>query len=219
MEANKGQREADLIKNGQHPIGIDEVGRGCLAGPVYAAAVALNYDKLHALDPKYKKLIRDSKTLSAKQRQSILEPIRSIAIEYAIAQSRVREIEALGIVPATFLAMARAQQGLQGRYDLVLIDGNQTNPQLTLPQEPIIGGDGLVFAIAAASILAKEERDACMRLADQDYPGYGFADHVGYGTKSHLTALAAHGITPLHRRNFAPISRYVEQHGQLGTPG
>lgn len=214
MSETKGQIERAHLDLGLRLLGIDEVGRGCLAGPVYAACVALDYDRVWQLDRKTQSLIRDSKKLSAKQRQSVLPLLAEVCLESAIASASAREIEKLGIVPATFLAMSRCFLQLKGRYDLLLIDGNQKNPQIPLDQECIIGGDGLSFAIAAASILAKEERDAFMRHAASEYPDYAFQENVGYGTKSHLNALAAHGITPLHRRNFAPISRMVAVHAQ-----
>lgn len=205
----KGQLENKLLLDRHTIIGVDEVGRGCIAGPVYAAAIILDYDKLNSLDPKHKSLIRDSKKLSPLQRQRILPVLHEIQRTSSVQFSSVREIERLGIVEATFLAMKRAFEALTIAGDLLLIDGNQKNPLIPLKQQAIIGGDGSCFAIAAASILAKESRDEHMRLMAQEYPAYHFQDNVGYGTKSHLTALAEYGITPLHRRNFAPISQYA----------
>ncbi len=207
----KGAIERSAIRAKKRPIGVDEVGRGCLAGPVYASVVALDYDKVHSLDEKTQGLIRDSKALSHKQRQKILPVIHEVALEYGIGFSTAREIEQIGIVPATFLAMRRAYDALKDPYDLLLIDGNQKHPNMPMEQMTIVGGDALCFAIAAASILAKEARDAFMREAHESYPEYGFADHVGYSTKVHLEALKSHGITPLHRRNFAPIKDMVLQ--------
>lgn len=209
--SSKGLLEQELHKSGLKILGVDEVGRGCLAGPVYAAFVALDYEALQGLDPSLRLLIRDSKTLSKAQRQKIIPTLHAICREWAVGKSTVREIEEMGIVPATFKAMARAYSELKQGYDRVLIDGKQTNPFIDLPQQAVIGGDGLCFAIAAASILAKEARDDFMRQASLDFPAYDFGENVGYGTKSHLTALEESGITPLHRRNFAPIQRYAEQ--------
>jgi len=207
--AEKGYFESQARDQGISMVGVDEVGRGCIAGPVYAAAASLNYEKLFQLDKKQLHLIRDSKTLSSAQRQQILPIIESIALDYAIGIATVADIESDGIVPATFTAMRRALAQVHGSYDLLLIDGRSPLPSYSGQQRAIIKGDSLVYAIAAASILAKEARDKHMREADLDYPGYGFAKHVGYNTKQHLDALDEIGICPLHRRNFAPIRTYV----------
>ncbi len=205
-KVSKGRLEAQYRRQNLRILGVDEVGRGCLAGPVYAACAAIDYQKLAKLDSRTKGLIRDSKTLSRRQRQSILPTLHSICSEQTIGIASVEEIETDGIVSATFRAMHRAFSDLQDSYDLLLIDGKHTNPLIDIPQETVIGGDGLCFAIAAASIIAKEARDSFMHAAAKTYPDYGFIDNVGYGTKTHLEALLVHGITPLHRRNFAPIS-------------
>lgn len=201
----KGALEAAYSKNGLRLLGIDEVGRGCLAGPVFAAAVSIDYVKLQKLDDPSRKLIRDSKTLSHRQRQKAIPLIFDICTEWSVGRADVKEIESEGIVKATFHAMNRAYMNMKKDYDLILIDGNQTNPFISLEQKTIIGGDGLCFSIAAASILAKESRDKFMRDLSLEFPEYDFAQNVGYGTKSHLTALKKFGITPAHRRNFAPI--------------
>lgn len=205
----KGQLEARYLRDNVRILGVDEVGRGCLAGPVYAACASLDYKLLANLDRRTKLLIRDSKTLSARQRQSILPLIDSICQEKSIGIASVQEIEHDGIVSATFRAMQRAYGALTGRYDLLLIDGKHKNPFIEIEQLSVIGGDGLCFAIAAASIIAKEARDSFMREAADAYPQYGFPENVGYGTKTHLEALSRYGITPLHRRNFAPISELL----------
>ena len=205
----KGAIEKKSLKDDRRLIGVDEVGRGCLAGPVYAAVAALDYYKIDDLDATTRDLIRDSKKLSTKQRQKILPVLDQVCIEWGVGSASAREIEALGIVPATFLAMKRAYLMLNESYDLLLIDGNQKHPDMPMEQMTVVGGDALCYAIAAASILAKEARDTVMREAHLLYPQYGFGDHVGYGTKSHLQALEEHGITPLHRRNFAPIRNMV----------
>ncbi len=211
----KGDIEKRAIKANRKPIGVDEVGRGCLAGPVYASVVALDYEKIESLDEKTKGLIRDSKALSHKQRQKILPVIHEVSLEYGVGFSTAREIEQLGIVPATFLAMRRAYDKLKSPYDLLLIDGNQKHPNMPMEQMTVVGGDALCFAIAAASILAKEARDEFMRAAHEQYPVFGFADHVGYLTKAHMEAIKSHGITPLHRRNFAPIKDMVLSEREL----
>lgn len=213
----KGQIERDLLEQDLRILGVDEVGRGCIAGPVYAACVHLDYAALKKLKAPERALIRDSKTLSTAQRQKIIPVLHTICKEWAIAASSVAEIEELGIVPATFQAMLRAYEGMRESYDVLLIDGKQKNSMLPIRQEAIIGGDGLCFSIAAASILAKEARDDFMRAAAASFPAYHFSDNVGYGTKSHLTALESDGITPLHRRNFAPVQRYAEL-GHYWTP-
>jgi ribonuclease HII len=208
--SNKGSIEQSFIKQGLKILGVDEVGRGCIAGPVYAACVSLDYDALKDLDTKTRTLIRDSKTLSTAQRQRVIPILHIVCRDWAIGFSTVTEIEEQGIVPATFRAMLRAYEAMKETHDLLLIDGKQLNPLLAIRQEAIIGGDGLCFAIAAASILAKEARDDFMRQAALNFPHYDFHENVGYGTKSHLTAMEARGITPLHRRNFAPVTRYAE---------
>ncbi|HET9238744.1 MAG TPA: ribonuclease HII [Oligoflexus sp.] len=208
--SKQGSIERSFIKQGLKILGVDEVGRGCIAGPVYAACVSLDYDALKDLDTKTRALIRDSKTLSSAQRQRILPVLHIVCRDWAVGVSTVTEIEEQGIVPATFQAMLRAFEAMKETHDLLLIDGKQLNPMLPIRQEAIIGGDGLCFAIAAASILAKEARDDFMRQAALNFPHYDFHENVGYGTKSHLTAMEARGITPLHRRNFAPVTRYAE---------
>ncbi len=208
-DISKGLLEQQLISQGLIIVGCDEVGRGCLAGPVYAAAVVIDYGCLWALEEKDRKLIRDSKTLSTRQRKAILPVLNNVMTHHSIASSNVNEIEEMGIVKATFLAMHRAYLALEITADKLLIDGNQTNPFISIDQISIIGGDSSCFAIAAASILAKEARDDYMRELSASFPEYQFQDNVGYGTKSHLTALYKYGITPFHRRNFAPIHALV----------
>jgi len=201
----KGLIEKKNLQKDRRVIGVDEVGRGCLAGPVYAAVAALDYYKIDDLDETTRDLIRDSKKLTSKQRQKILPVLEEVCVEWGLGHATEREIESLGIVRATFLAMKRAYLNLTESYDLLLIDGNQKHPDMPMEQLTVVGGDALCYAIAAASILAKEARDAVMRAAHEHYPQYGFGEHVGYGTKSHLQALQEHGITPLHRRTFAPV--------------
>ncbi len=204
-----GSLEKKLLKSHQNGAiaGVDEVGRGCLAGPVYAACAILDYKQLANIPGPDRDLIRDSKTLSQKQRQKALLTIHKVALKLNVAAAQVAEIEVLGIVGATFLAMKRAIYPFTSQIGLLLVDGKFKIPDLALPQEAIVGGDNACFAIAAASILAKESRDLFMRQQDVLFPGYGFSKNVGYGTKLHQDGLKRQGLCPLHRRNFAPISQ------------
>lgn len=208
-EQIKGALELEHFNKGQTIAGVDEVGRGCLAGDVYTAAVILDYKKLLELDDKTKGLIRDSKKLSHLQRKKIIPIIKEISVSYAITSSSPRVIENQGIVGATFSSMKKSIADLNKNFDLVLIDGNTKIPNYAGTQINIIGGDALCFSIAAASILAKEARDDTMKKASEEYPGYGFEKHVGYGTKIHMEALKSLGVTPLHRRNFAPVAKLL----------
>lgn len=202
----KGDIERSLIKEGFTLAGIDEVGRGCLAGPVVASCVALDYERLFCLEPVTLSKIRDSKTLSSKQRTEILSLIKTISFDVSLGIASVREIEDVGILSATFLAMNRAVESLgQIRPNLLLVDGNQRIKGQSIDQRTVVKGDSLCFAIAAASIIAKEYRDSFMRECSVDRPHWGFEKHVGYGTADHLAAIKFHGICDLHRKNFAPI--------------
>lgn len=181
----------------QSIAGLDEVGRGPLAGPVLAAAVILNPERpIEGL--------RDSKKLSAAKREQLAELIKLQAASWSFGWASVEEIDALNILQATFLAMVRAVDGLSIRPDHVFVDGNQS-PPLKVPCTPIIKGDDKVLAISAASIIAKVERDRYMKEMDSAYPGYGFADHAGYPTPLHLEQLRCLGVTPIHRRSFKPV--------------
>ncbi|MBF0441169.1 MAG: ribonuclease HII [Oligoflexales bacterium] len=204
-----GEFEKHLTIEGHSIIGVDEVGRGCLAGPVYAGCVSLNYEALHNLPERQRLLIKDSKKLTSRQRNLVLPIIFSIAIETEVAEASVFEIEQLGIVNATFLAMNRALSQCKNSYSILLVDGNKTLPGYGGHQESIIRGDSSCYSIAAASILAKESRDAYMKNIAYKYPGYGFEHHVGYGTKEHIETIKKQGICPLHRRNFAPINLFA----------
>ena len=179
--------------------GVDEAGRGPLAGPVVAAAVIL--DPARRISG-----LRDSKELSAKARERLAVEIRAHAIAWAVAQSDVDEIDVLNILQATLLAMQRAVQGLAQRPAVVWIDG-QHCPTLDFPTRAIVGGDRAIAAIAAASILAKTDRDAMLIALHREYPNYGFCRHKGYGTPEHLAALATHGPCPAHRRSFGPVTQ------------
>lgn len=205
MDSKKGALEKSLAKKHQYISGIDEVGRGCIAGPVYAAAAILDYEKLFDLSEKDLGKIRDSKTLSAKQRAQISPLIKEVSKAYAIKKAQVHEIEDLGIVPATFLAMKRALKAISTPIDYLLIDGKYPLEGYKGQQQAVIKGDHLCFSIAAASILAKQARDEEMIAAAQEYPAYGFETHVGYGTQKHRDAMTKFGPCPLHRRNFAPV--------------
>ena len=178
--------------------GVDEAGRGPLAGSVVAAAVIL--------DPNHEILgLNDSKKLSAARREALYKLICTHALAFAVAEASVEEIDHLNILQATLLAMQRAIAALPLAATKALIDGNKL-PQLSIAAEAIIGGDALVPAISAASILAKVTRDRQLITLDQLYPAYGFAQHKGYGTKQHLHALALHGAIPgVHRTSFAPV--------------
>lgn len=177
--------------------GVDEAGRGPLAGPVVAAAVILDPARPVAG-------LADSKKLSAKKREQLAAAIRASAIAWAVAEATVEEIDALNILQATLLAMQRAVAGLAIAPAEVLVDGNRC-PRLDVPVRAIVGGDATVAQISAASILAKTVRDAGMLDLHARYPRYGFDRHMGYGTAAHLTALRAHGPCPAHRRSFAPV--------------
>ncbi len=181
--------------------GVDEAGRGPLAGKVVAAAVIL--------DPTRPILgLNDSKKLSEKKRDSLYQEIIEKALAYAIAEASVLEIDTLNILQASLLAMQRAISQLQPQADKALIDGNKIPQRLLIPAEAIIGGDGLIAEISAASILAKVSRDRQLYELDQLYPEYGFAKHKGYGTKLHLEALAKYGpIEGIHRISFAPVKQ------------
>lgn len=177
--------------------GVDEAGRGPLAGPVVAAAVIL--DELHPI-----KGLADSKQLSPRWRERLFDEIRAKALCCSIAQASAQEIDTLNILGATLLAMQRAVQGLRLRPHKVLVDGNRL-PALLVPASAIVRGDALVAAISAASILAKVHRDGlCARMHEQ-YPQYGFDSHKGYPTAAHLAALRTHGACIEHRQSFAPV--------------
>ena len=177
--------------------GVDEAGRGPLAGPVVAAAVILD-------DLKPIKGLNDSKKLSASTRERLFDEIRAKALCCAIAEATVEEIDTLNILQATLLAMRRAVEGLRLKPGKVLIDGNRL-PLLKIAAEAIVGGDAKVKAISAASILAKVHRDRLCLLLHEQHPMYGFAGHKGYPTPEHLAALREHGACAHHRRSFAPV--------------
>lgn len=174
--------------------GVDEAGRGPLAGPVVAAACILP-DGL-VLDG-----LNDSKKISEKKREILFEKIIEVAVDYSIGMATVEEIEEINILNAAMLAMNRAIDGLKQKPDLALIDGN-TARGFTIQTETVVGGDAISPSIAAASILAKVTRDRMCYVFDKEYPQYGFAKHKGYGTKIHIEAIKTFGVTPIHRRSF-----------------
>ncbi len=179
--------------------GVDEAGCGCWAGPVYAAAVILPFDSRIGL-------VRDSKTLSLDQRLRVIERIKEEAADFAVGIATPEEIDQINIRQAGLLAMRRAIEGLKMAPQFVLVDAFRI-PGILMPQKPIIGGDLKVKSIAAASVLAKVERDRRMIALDREHPGYGFADHKGYGTKGHQEALARLGPSPIHRMSYAPLKK------------
>lgn len=188
-------------------IGVDEVGRGCLAGPVVAGAVVFDWSKPESITELGKRFpIRDSKTLSRKQRQETSKAIRSVALAVGIAEIDATIIDEINILQATLRAMRGAVEDVGSRTSevarIVLVDGNQPIPSLNFPQETVINGDAKIFSIAAASIVAKEYRDALMEGFDETIPGYGFSSHKGYGTKVHVEAICRLGLTPIHRKTF-----------------
>lgn len=197
-------RQAVMLEVGPLGLcGVDEAGRGPLAGPVTAAAVMLDPARPIAG-------LRDSKKLSAAARERLADEIRDRAAAWCVAEASVEEIDALNILQATLLAMQRAVAGLGRAPDEVLVDGNRC-PQWAWRSRAVVKGDDQVAAIAAASILAKTARDAFMIRLHEAYPEYGFAQHMGYGTAAHLDALKAHGACPQHRRSFAPVKLVLDQ--------
>jgi ribonuclease HII len=181
--------------------GVDEAGRGPLAGPVVAAAVIL--DELNPI-----KGLADSKKLTALRREALYDEIRAKALCCSIALATAEEIDSLNILQATMLAMKRAVDGLRLKPNKVLVDGNRL-PTLVILAEAIVKGDALVPSISAASILAKVYRDRWCAEFHLEYPQYGFAGHKGYGTAEHLAALRLHGACPQHRRSFAPVAEVL----------
>ena len=182
--------------------GVDEVGRGPLAGDVVAAAVIL--DPARPVSG-----LRDSKKLSAARREQLAAQIREQALAWSVARATVAEIDELNILQASLLAMHRAVLALQPQPVYVLVDGNRL-PRWDYASEPVVKGDDRVAAIAAASILAKVQRDAELLELDRQYPGYGFARHKGYPTPTHLAALRELGATAVHRRSFTPVKAILQ---------
>jgi len=194
--------EKALYKQGYRFVaGIDEVGRGPLAGPVMAAAVVM---PPRIRKSKWSDAVRDSKLLTSQQREELFEPIKEHAISYGIGMISVQTIDMHGIAKAVRLAMKQAVEQLSPSADFLLVD-YFTIPELKLPQKGVVEGDGVCFSIACASILAKVARDRIMVEMDRVYRGYGFARHKGYGTREHLECLRKLGPCQIHRRSFSPV--------------
>lgn len=181
--------------------GVDEAGRGPLAGPVYAAAVILSPQS--PIDG-----LKDSKKLTEKRRDALFDLIQTRALSWAIASASVEEIDAINILQASLLAMQRAVEALAVRPDEILVDGLHC-PKVAMPARAIVKGDSKEPAISAASILAKVARDREMHKLHELFPCYGFNLHKGYGTAVHMAALAVHGVAPVHRRSYAPVSKIL----------
>ncbi|WP_339804983.1 ribonuclease HII [uncultured Marinobacter sp.] len=190
--------------------GVDEVGRGPLAGPVVTAAVILHPDRPIAG-------LADSKKLTEKRREALFEEITTKAAAWSLGRCEVEEIDRLNIYQATLLAMTRAVDGLSIAPEYVLVDGNRC-PRWHWPSEPVVKGDGRVEAISAASIIAKVTRDREMVAMEQQYPGYGLAGHKGYPAPVHLEALGRLGVTPAHRRSFRPVQEALMTIGEWSAP-
>ncbi len=197
-----------MISISEHYLlaGVDEAGRGPLAGPVVAAAVILDPKKTIAG-------LADSKQLSARKRESLCEMIKEQALSWAVAQASVDEIDELNILQATLLAMQRAINGLAVRPDRVLIDGNRL-PKLSIPAQAIVKGDSKIQAISAASILAKVERDKLMVDYHEQYPDFSFHLHKAYGTPLHLSEIEQFGFLDVHRKSFNPVRSLIKQQNE-----
>ena len=196
--------ETGLMKKGYKAIaGVDEVGRGCIAGPVTAAAVILNPQKIPSG-------LNDSKKVSFKSREKIFQAIQDTCI-FCVAHSSVEEIDQINILQASLLSMKRAILGLSIKPDFVLIDGNKSPGDLESESETIVKGDSKSLSIAAASIVAKVTRDRFMSRLDKEFPGYDWSQNAGYPTKLHKSAILNIGITPYHRRSFKPVYNILYQ--------
>ena len=190
------------MKNTGFICGVDEAGRGPLAGAVFAAAVILDPNKPIAG-------LADSKKLSEKKRDFLAGEIKEKALAWAIASCSAEEIDEINILQASLLAMKRAVEGLSLQPDELLVDGLHC-PMLSIPMRAIVQGDSKEACISAASILAKTARDAELYILDEQYPQYGFAKHKGYPTPLHMQMLALHGVLPIHRKTYAPVRRLLE---------
>jgi ribonuclease HII len=203
---NRFQFEFELLERGLTRIaGVDEAGRGPLAGPVFAAAVMLPVEWMRHGLPGTLQKVNDSKQLSPERRETLFAELMSHPeIQYAVARVEAPVIDEINILQATHRAMNLALAQLQPLPEHALVDGLRVK-SMAWPHTAIVSGDSLSYSIAAASILAKVSRDRCMLEMDRMYPGYGFAEHKGYGTARHLAALKALGACPVHRRSFAPL--------------
>ena len=203
-----GQVERAAMAAGQRwIIGVDEAGRGPLAGPVYAAAVMLD---MRALETSWLKQINDSKKLSEAKREALFDPIQQGAVRWAIAHRSAQVIDEVNVLAATKQAMKEAVEAVASGHDIdcVYIDGNQFL-DVALNQSCVVKGDGRSLHIGAASVLAKVARDRVMRAHDAQWPAYGFAKHKGYGTKAHREAIAQHGPIEIHRKTFGGVREHV----------
>ncbi|MGB5177893.1 MAG: ribonuclease HII [Gammaproteobacteria bacterium] len=203
MNERQAHRQDELLIPAGRVAGVDEAGRGPLAGPVVAGAVIL--DANNPIDG-----LQDSKRLSASRREVLFDEIQEKALAWSVAYASVEEIDTINILQATMLAMQRAVNALQPTAEHALIDGNRC-PQLACPARAIIKGDSRVAAISAASIVAKVTRDREMQALDEMYPGYGLAQHKGYPSKLHIEALQLLGVTPVHRRSYAPVRKLLDR--------
>lgn len=199
----KSQSELGLFEGLSPVAGVDEVGRGPLAGPVVAAAVIL--DPARPVEG-----LRDSKQLSAVRREELAALLKERALAWAVAHCTPEEIDEINILQASMLAMRRAVEALSIAPRFVQVDGNRC-PELKIPSEAIIGGDDCIPCISAASIIAKVHRDAEMHRLHEQFPAYGFCRHKGYATPEHLAALETHGACSIHRLSFAPVSRCMDK--------
>lgn len=192
----------ELVIPAGRVAGVDEAGRGPLAGPVVAGAVILDVENPVAG-------LKDSKCLSASRRERLFDEIQEKALAWSVAYASVEEIDSINILQATMLAMRRAVDALRPTAEYALIDGNRC-PELSCPARAIIKGDSRVAAISAASIIAKVTRDREMQVLDAKYPGYGLAQHKGYPSRAHIEALEMLGASPVHRRSYAPVRKLLE---------
>ncbi|MFA6551055.1 MAG: ribonuclease HII [Patescibacteria group bacterium] len=198
--------ETNLKQQGYNVIaGIDEAGRGPLAGPVVAAAVIFDFSEV----PAELNAVNDSKKLSADRRTDLAKLIMERAAGFGIGLCNHETIDRINILQASFLAMKKALSILKLKPQIILVDGNLPLPNYSLPQKAIVNGDGLIFSIAAASILAKVARDAMMEEMHLKYPRYFFNQHKGYGTKLHLNALKLYGPCEIHRKTFKPVKKLL----------
>lgn len=203
MASIEGLDATSLLSTSEIIAGVDEVGRGPLAGPVVAAAVILHRDQEIVG-------LADSKKLSSAKRAVLAEQIKQQALSWYIAEASVEEIDQLNILHATMLAMKRAIESLKPVPTLALIDGNRC-PETKIACQAIVKGDGLVAQISAASIIAKEYRDDLMKSLAQRYPQYGFEKNAGYPTQAHRQALKEFGVTPIHRKHFRPVAEVIAE--------
>lgn len=203
------QTEKEIFDRGyKYVAGVDEAGRGPLAGPVVAACVVIGAD--FEINSDDLKLVADSKKLSAKKREKLFSIIKekALAVEISVVSEKV--IDKINILQASLLAMRQSIAACQVKPDFILIDGNQKIPKISQEQKTIIAGDATVFSIAAASIIAKVSRDYLISEAAKKYPEYAFEKHKGYGTKLHLEMLEKYGPCPIHRQSFTPVKKLVK---------